>query len=91
MRLNPAPTGAWISFGIPCGNYAGACARVEFIRRHVPELAKVPAKFIHAPWKMSRAGQFACGCVIGRDYPTPVVDHAVQRERALALYRKPRP
>ncbi len=66
-------------------------AQGEFIRRWVPELANVPVKSIHAPWRMSPAGQAACGCVIGRDYPSPVVDHAVQRERALALYKKARP
>ncbi|MDT3735747.1 MAG: deoxyribodipyrimidine photo-lyase [Denitratisoma sp.] len=63
----------------------------EFIRRYVPELANVPVKSIHAPWRMSPVEQAAIGCVIGRDYPAPVVDHAVQRERALALYRKARP
>jgi deoxyribodipyrimidine photo-lyase len=31
--------------------------------------------------------QQAAGCIVGRDYPAPVVDHAVQRERALALYK----
>jgi deoxyribodipyrimidine photo-lyase len=66
-------------------------AQGEFIRRWVPALANVPVESIHAPWRMSPAGQADCGCVIGRDYPAPVVDHAVQRERALALYKKARP
>lgn len=66
-------------------------AQGAFICRHVPELASVPVKFIHAPWKLGPNEQAACGCVIGRDYPAPVVDHAVQRERALALYKKVRP
>ena len=31
--------------------------------------------------------QQSCGVAIGKDYPAPVVDHAVQREKALALYQ----
>ncbi len=58
-----------------------------FIRRFLPALARVPDAFIHAPWTMGPLDQQACGCVIGRDYPAPIVDHAVQRGRALALFR----
>jgi deoxyribodipyrimidine photo-lyase len=61
--------------------------RGVFVRRYVPELARVGDRFIHAPWTMGREQQQACGCVIGRDYPAPVVDHAMQREKALSLYK----
>jgi deoxyribodipyrimidine photo-lyase len=65
-------------------------AQGTFIRRYLPELARVPEKFIHAPWTMPAAEQQRAGCVIGRDYPLPVVDHAVQRAQALALFRQAR-
>jgi deoxyribodipyrimidine photo-lyase len=55
--------------------------REHFIRRYLPELAGVAGKFIHAPWTMPAAEQQRAGCVIGRDYPAPIVDHAVQRRR----------
>ena len=55
-----------------------------YVKRWVPELARVPAKFIHCPWKLSDAER-ALACP---DYPPRVVDHAVQRERALAMYAK---
>jgi deoxyribodipyrimidine photo-lyase len=62
-------------------------AKGAFIRRYVPALKNVPDKFIHAPWTMPPLEQQACGCVVGQDYPAPIVDHAVQREKALALYK----
>lgn len=66
-------------------------AQGTFIRRYLPELARVPEKFIHAPWTMPAAGQQRAGCVIGRDYPAPIVDHAVQRGLSLALFRQAPP
>ena len=60
----------------------------RFIRLHVRELARVPARHIHAPWNMTIGEQREAGCVIGRDYPAPVVDHAARRAKALALYRR---
>jgi deoxyribodipyrimidine photo-lyase len=57
----------------------------DYIRRFVPELARVPTSRIHEPWTMTSSEQDAAGCRIGRDYPAPIVDHA--RERAVALSR----
>jgi deoxyribodipyrimidine photo-lyase len=63
----------------------------DFIRRYLPQLAKVPDKSIHAPWTLGPLSQEAVGCVIGRDYPAPIVDHTEQREKALALFSTVRP
>jgi deoxyribodipyrimidine photo-lyase len=57
----------------------------DYIRRFVPELARVPTSRIHEPWTMTASEQEEAGCRIGRDYPAPIVDHA--RERAVALSR----
>ena len=62
----------------------------RFIRRYLPELARVPDRHIHAPWRMSPAEQAAAGFVLGRDYPAPLVDHAAARRRTLERYRSVR-
>jgi deoxyribodipyrimidine photo-lyase len=62
----------------------------DFIRRFLPQLAKVPDRYIHAPWTIGPLTQEALGCIIGRDYPAPIVDHAEQREKALALFASAR-
>lgn len=46
-----------------------------FIREWVPELAKVSDDFIHEPWLMPAAAQAEVVCKVGRDYPSPIVDH----------------
>lgn len=58
-----------------------------YVKRWCPELAKVPTKFVHKPWELTEREQEAVGCVLGRDYPKPVVDHRIQRDKALQLYR----
>jgi len=60
----------------------------EYIRRWLPELSAVPQAFIHAPWEMSKELQNRVGCLIGRDYPAPIVDHAFARQRVLDAYHR---
>jgi deoxyribodipyrimidine photo-lyase len=55
-----------------------------YIRRWVPELAKLDPPAIFAPWQAAPADLEAAGVRLGSDYPHPVVDHKPARDRALA-------
>jgi deoxyribodipyrimidine photo-lyase len=55
-----------------------------YVRRWVPELARVPAKWIHQPWGAPAVELDRAGVRLGRDYPRPIVDHALARGRFLA-------
>jgi deoxyribodipyrimidine photo-lyase len=59
----------------------------DYVRRYVPELRHVPAKYLGEPWTMPDDVQERCGCRIGADYPGPIVDHAQARREALDRYR----
>jgi deoxyribodipyrimidine photo-lyase len=59
-----------------------------YVRHWLPELSTVPNKYIHNPWEMPIETQRKVGCLIGRDYPPPIVDHKLARERVLAVYRQ---
>ncbi|MEL7590294.1 MAG: deoxyribodipyrimidine photo-lyase [Anaerolineaceae bacterium] len=62
--------------------------RGDYVRLWLPELKNVPSAKIHSPWLMTAEEQRAAGVVIGRDYPTPIVEHAFARERALKAYKR---
>ncbi len=53
-----------------------------FIRRWVPELAKVPLPYLAEPWKMDISVQRMAGCLIGVDYPAPIVDDKLAMKAA---------
>ena len=47
----------------------------QYIRKYVPKLAKFPTEYIYEPWKAPLSVQKGVGCIIGQDYPKPIVDH----------------
>ncbi len=58
-----------------------------YVRRYVPELREVPDEYVREPWRMPEELQRRARCVIGTDYPEPIVDHAEARRQALERYR----
>ena len=58
----------------------------KFIRRYLPQLAKLPDASIHAPWTAAPLELEAAGVRLGDSYPGPIVDHAEARERTLQRY-----
>lgn len=53
----------------------------EYVRRYVPELARMPVDYIYEPWKAPLDIQSRANCIIGKDYPGPMVDHNVAAQR----------
>ncbi len=58
----------------------------KFIRRYLPQLAKLSNKTIHQPWLANPLELEAAQIVLGQDYPLPMVEHAQAREKTMARY-----
>ena len=56
-----------------------------YVKRWLPELARLPRKFVHAPFLAPKAVLEAAGVRLGETYPEPIVEHAAARTRFLAI------
>ena len=63
-------------------------AEGAYVRRWVPELARLPVRHIHAPWQAPAEVLSRAGVTHGTTYPFPVVEHAAARAAALSAYRQ---
>jgi deoxyribodipyrimidine photo-lyase len=59
-----------------------------YVRRWCPELARLPAEFIHAPDQAPSEVLARAGVELGVNYPAPIVSHAIAREVALEAYAR---
>ena len=63
-------------------------SRGTYIRKWIPELARLPTEWIHQPWAAPSEALRAAGVRLGVDYPHALVDHGVARARALEALAK---
>ena len=100
MRTGPSTAGNWMWLSASC--YFHQFFRVyspvsfgkktdkngDYIRKWIPKLRKMPAKYIYEPWSAPRAVQEQAGCIVGVDYPEPIVDHKVVSKRNMVWMKE---
>lgn len=59
-----------------------------YIKKYVPELRNVPAKHIAEPWKLSKKQQETYKCILGHDYPKPIVRFEKEAKKARAYFKR---
>ena len=60
----------------------------DYVRRWVPEIAKLPNSLLHSPWEARPIELADAGIILGRTYPAPIVDHNGARQRALEAFKR---
>lgn len=58
-----------------------------YVRRWLPRLERLPERYIHRPWAAPASVLEEAGVRLGQDYPYPVVDHSLARDRFLKVAR----
>lgn len=58
----------------------------DYVKKYVPELSHVPARWIHRPWEAPPSILKDAGVILGKTYPQPVVAHDAARKKALEAY-----
>lgn len=59
----------------------------EYIRKYIPEISKLPLKFLVKPWLASPLILQEAGIILGQDYPLPIVDLKESRQLALTAFQ----
>ncbi|XP_049800681.1 cryptochrome-1-like isoform X5 [Schistocerca nitens] len=64
----------------------------DFIRKYLPILKNFPTRYIHEPWKAPESVQITAKCIIGKEFPLPIVDHQyasrINIERMKQVYQQ---
>ncbi|KAJ8360676.1 hypothetical protein SKAU_G00172010 [Synaphobranchus kaupii] len=60
----------------------------QYLRKYLPVLKNFPSKYIYEPWTAPLEVQLEAGCIIGKDYPLPMVNHLEVSQRNMALMRQ---
>ena len=58
-----------------------------YIRHFIPELQHYPNEYIYCPWQAPKEVQEQCGCVIGVNYPYPIINHVTTGYLCMEKYR----
>ena len=58
----------------------------DYVKKYLPELENIPLNKVHTPWELSLDDQSKYKCIIGKDYPNPIVDLSISRKKALKAF-----
>ena len=60
----------------------------EYVKKYIPEIKNIPSNKVHAPWEMNKEEQIKYKCLIGKDYPGPIINLSESRTIALSAFSK---